>query len=215
MTRNPYLSLRIAIAVSLLAFAGFATSVRRYSINDIRDRADVVFMGRVLSSAPLSVMNGRLMATRYTVAVDEVLRGQTGRTTTITYVDADGAPRLVTGTRYVFFKTAEPNDTTVGWGQGVYHFETITTAAGAQTILVSADGEPLVMSNGTLTRGRRIRGADLEPVPEPNDRGAARNADGSPAKPVIRTPKTASAARTYATFDDLKRFVVAAKKRDR
>ncbi|HSP33575.1 MAG TPA: hypothetical protein VLU46_04580, partial [Thermoanaerobaculia bacterium] len=76
--------------MSLLAFGGSATTIRRYSINDIRDRADVVFTGRVLSSAPLAVMDGRLMATRYTVAVDEVLQGRAGKTTTITYVNADG-----------------------------------------------------------------------------------------------------------------------------
>lgn len=221
MTRH-YRILFLVIALSSVAVVSWTTTIRRYTLDEVRDNAEIVFTGHVVSSAPLPVMDGQLIATRYTVAVEEVLQGTAGKTTTITYLGAgqNGAPALLKGKRYLFFKTGQPNDTTVGWGQGLYEFETVATAGGSRTILVSGDGEPLVLQNGKLARGSRVAvagghlTADTMASSEPQDAVTAFNADGSPA-PRVAAPRTIAAAPSFATFNDLRRFVASGHGRNR
>jgi hypothetical protein len=222
-----YRILFLVVAVCCVAVVSPATTIQRYSLAEVRDLAEVVFTGHVVSSAPLPVLNGKAIATRYTVEVDEVLYGKVGRSTTITFLEAgrNGAPSLDEGTRYLFFKTGQPNDTTVGWGQGLYRFEAIKTAAGAQTILVSADGEPLVMNDGALARGRSIMVLDghvITATPDgvindPRDTHRRPFAfDGTAPRPVVGARKSEVATpQTFATFDDLKRFVALGHPRNR
>lgn len=216
------------VVICLFSVSSWATTIQRYTLDEVRDTAEAVFTGRVVASAPLSVMNGKLVATRYTIEVDDVLYGRVGKSTTVTYLGAgrNGAPSLDEGTRYLFFKTGQPNDTTVGWGQGLYRFETIETSAGSQTILVSADGEPLVMNNGALARGRRITIIDGHVITARPDSASSDPRDthrapfafngGTAPRPVVAAQKSAAAApQSFATFDDLKRFVALGHPRNR
>ncbi|HSP16333.1 MAG TPA: hypothetical protein VLV78_16415 [Thermoanaerobaculia bacterium] len=217
----------LSVAICLCASISFATSIQRYTLDEVRDRAEAIFTGSVISSTSVPVMNGQLSATKYMIEVDNVLQGAIGSTTTVAYVRPgyDGSPALQEGKRYLFFKTGHPNDTTVGWGQGLYAFETIKTESGSRTILVSADGEPLLMVNGRLARGARVRVIDGHIMAESMDRnasdprdriGGARNVDGTAAIRVVPAQAaTAAAGPTYATFDDLKRFVASGRVRNR
>ena len=200
-----------------LAIPASATVVLRYTLDQVRDRADVIFTGRVVSSSLVPVMEGRLRAMVYVIEVDDLLQGAVGSTTTVAFVNAgyNGSPSLQIGERYLFFKTGPQNNTTVGWGQGVYHIETV----GNQTILISGDGEPLVLADGKLARGAKVRVAGGMLVREaaeamtsdpPDKLGAAFNADGSLAPRVRTAPAVAkSQSPVFATVNDVKHFVAA------
>jgi hypothetical protein len=217
--------LSLAILVAIAASAS-ATSMRRYSLEEVRDRAESVFVGRVVSSSVRPVMNGQLVATDYAIEVGEVLAGTVGATTTVTYLGGKdgrydvaiaGSPALETGRSYLFFRTKQPNNTTVGWNQGLYRLETVRVDGAAQTVLISGDGEMLRMTHGRLVRGESVlvRDGALVKVAsdahagDPRDaNGVAMNADGTPARRVA--PATAAAAEgpgSIATMDDVRLFV--------
>jgi hypothetical protein len=216
----------LAVAVAIAATAS-ATTMRRYTLEEVRDRADSVFVGRVVSSSVRPVMNGQLVATDYAIEVSEVLAGTVGATTTVTYLggkDAHydvaiaGSPTLESGRTYLFFRTREPNNTTVGWAQGLYRLETVKVDGAVRTILISGDGEMLRMTHGKLVRAETVavrEGALVKVAAEspnggdPRDtNGVALNADGTPARRVA--PSTAVAAEapgSIATMDDVRLFV--------
>jgi hypothetical protein len=210
-----------------LAASASATSMRRYSLEEVRDRAESVFVGRVVSSSVRPVMNGQLVATDYTIEVGEVLAGTVGATTTVTYLGGKdqhhdvaiaGSPSLESGRTYLFFRTAQPNNTTVGWGQGLYRVEKVQLNGAEQTVLVSGDGEMLRTSHGRLVRAESVEvreGALVKVAASSPNAGDARdtngialNADGTPARRAA--PSTAMAAEApgaIATMDDVRLFV--------
>jgi hypothetical protein len=203
----------IAIAVFLVAVSASATVMLRHTLDQVRDRAQAIFTGRVVQASLVPVMEGKLQATEYVIEVETLIEGAVGQTTTVAYLNAgyNGSPLLEIGERYLFFKTGPQNNTTVGWGQGVYHIETVEN----QTVLVSGDGETLVIVDGKLARGAKLR-ASAETMPsDPQDKpGIARNVDGTAA---IRA-RTASAVATnerpaYATLDDVRHFIAAGKEK--
>jgi len=202
----------IVIAVFLVAVSASATVMLRHTLDQVRDRAQAIFTGRVVQSSLVPVMDGKLKATEYVVEVENLIEGAVGRTTTVAYLNAgyNGAPSLEIGERYLFFKTGPQNNTTVGWGQGVYHIET----AGNQTILVSGDGETLVMDDGKLARGQQLHAAAESTQSDPQDKpGVARNVDGSPAIRVRTAPMAMSEKPAFATLDDVRHFVAAGKEK--
>lgn len=217
--------LSLAILVAIAASAS-ATSMRRYSLEEVRDRAESVFVGRVVSSSVRPVMNGQLVATDYSIEVGEVLAGTVGATTTVTYLGGKdsrydvaiaGSPALETGRSYLFFRTKQPNNTTVGWGQGLYRVENVRVNGAEQTVLISGDGEMLRVSHGRLVRaesvlvreGALVKVAGDAHAGDPRDaNGIAMNADGTPARRVAPATATASEGPgSIATLDDVRLFV--------
>ncbi len=218
MTRTRFFS--IAAAVLLVAAASNATTIRRLTLDQVRDNAESIFIGHVVSSTVRAVANGELQATDYVVEVSEVLYGRVPATTTVTYLGGparaiEDVPAPEVDRDYVFFRTEQPGNTTVGWGQGLFRIETASVNGVDRKVLISADGEPLMIANGALSRGRRVavNGGKVVPLVTTESlvrqrvEGTATNADGSlapAAKPVARV---SSAATTFATLDDLRAFV--------
>ena len=204
------------LLVSLLGVTASATTLRRFTLEEVRDRAESIFVGRVVSSSVRPVVNGQLVATDYTIDVQEVLSGGVGAQTTVTYLGVAGSPILESGATYLFFRLGQPNNTTVGWGQGLYRVETARVNGEARTVLISGDGETLRMIDGKLTRGERMQlrdGALVKMAAEPstadakNTNGVATNYDGSPARAVRPVAAAAAPSGTFATLDDVRDFV--------
>ena len=210
-----------ALAVLFTVAAGAAT-IQRYSLDEVRDHAAAIFTGHVVSSSTRPVLDGRAMTTDYLIEVDELLHGVVGARTTVSYLNAghEGAPALQPGTEYLFFRSAEPNNTTIGWGQGLFRIEDVKSGDVTRKVLISDDGETLTLVNGRLARGPRaiVAGGRLVTETaaagqtEARTTGAAvgMNANGTRA---VRTRPTAATNRaqttTYATLDDVRRFVAA------
>lgn len=215
----------LLLLVSLLAVPATATTLRRFTLEEVRDRAESIFVGRVVSSSVRPVVNGQLVATDYVIDVQEVLSGNVGAQTTVTYLGGKdgrydmgvpGSPILEGGRTYLFFRIGQPNNTTVGWGQGLYRVESARVGSETRTVLISGDGETLRMVNGKLERGERMQVRDGALVKitaerqndEPMSIGVATNYDGSPAPRVRQTAAAAApAAGAFATLDDVRSFV--------
>lgn len=220
MTRRlRFLSLALLVVV---AGTLSATTIRRLSLDQVRDHAESIFIGHVVSTSVRTVANGSMQATDYAIAVTETLYGTVPDVTTVTYIGGpaqwvEGVPRIEIGRDYVFFRTRQPNNTTVGWGQGIYRIDTANVDGVDRKILISGDGESLVMKNGALARGRRVTvtAGKIVPLVAPPPEivqqaveGVAVNADGTPAKRAPRVTRTsAPAVETFATVDDLRTFV--------
>ncbi|HEY3052637.1 MAG TPA: hypothetical protein VGK04_04535 [Thermoanaerobaculia bacterium] len=203
----------IVIAVFLVAVSASATVMLRHTLDQVRDRAQAIFTGRVMQSSLVPVMDGKLQATEYVIEVETLIEGAVGKTTTVAYLNAgyNGSPLLEIGERYLFFKTGPQNNTTVGWGQGVYHIET----TGDQTILVSGDGESLVMVDGKLARGASLRASAESTPSDPQDKpGIAHNVDGTAAIRMRAAPLASTNEKpVFATLDDVRHFVAAGKEK--
>lgn len=215
----------VVLAVCIAATAA-ATTMRRYSLLEVRDAADTVFVAVPASSSTRLVADGRIVVTDYVLTVKEVLNGNVPATTTVTFpggthgekrMTVSGAPVLELGKTYVFFRTPQPNNTTVGWSQGLFRVESARVDGATRPVLLSTEGLPLVMAGGQLALGARaeLRGGELVRTiaitqdTEPRDPlGKPTNADGTPARRVQSSPAAAvNAAETYATLDDLRTFV--------
>jgi len=215
----------LLLLVSLFVVTASATTLRRFTLEEVRDRAESIFVGRVVSSSVRPVVNGQLVATDYTIEVQEVLAGKVAATTTVTYLGGKqgqydmgvaGSPILESGGTYLFFRIGQPNNTTVGWGQGLYRVQTVQVGNETRTLLLSGDGEPLRMVDGKLSRGERMLvrdGALVKMASEPatadgkNTNGVATNYDGSPARAVRAVAAAAAPTGAFATLDDVRSFV--------
>ena len=84
----------IAIAVFLVAVSASATVMLRHTLDQVRDRAQAIFTGRVVQSSLVPVMEGKLQATEYVIEVETLIEGAVGSTTTVAYLNAgyNGAP---------------------------------------------------------------------------------------------------------------------------
>ncbi len=218
MTRFRFFS--VAAAVFLVAAASNATTIRRLTLDQVRDGAESIFIGHVVSSTVRAVANGELQATDYVVEVSEVLYGRVSPTTTVTYLGGparvvEDAPVPQMDRDYVFFRTGQPGNTTVGWGQGLFRIDTASVNGVERKVLISADGEPLMIANGALSRGRRVtvNGGKIVPLITSDSlvrqrvEGPATTADGSLAPAVKPVPRVSPAATAFATLDDLRAFV--------
>lgn len=203
----------------LIPLTASATRIPRLTLEEVREKAGSIFSGRVVSSAPRAIMDGKLSVTDYTIEVAEVFHGQVGSHATVTCLGSAkavviGAPKLEMGRTYVFFRNRQPNFTTVGWGQGLFTIETAKVGETSRTVLVSGDGEALTVVNGRLSRGPAVEVRDNRLVvasaeqTEPSQGGIALNADGTPAR-RLRAPVSAGQPESpsYATLDDLRTFV--------
>ena len=214
-------SASFALAV-LFAVSAHAATIRRYSLDEVRDYSALIFMGHVTSSSTRPVLEGRAVTTDYVIEVDELIHGVAGATTTVSYMNAgrNGAPSLERGTEYLFFRSAEPNNTTIGWGQGLFRVEEVKWGDVSRKVFISYDGQALTLVDGHLARGPRaiVAGGRLitetasAAQSEPKTAGAAAgmNANGTRAVRMRASAATkTSTTATYATLDDVKRFVAA------
>lgn len=210
-----------------LSMTASATTMKRYTLLEVRDAAETVFIGEAVSMSTRLVANGKFVATDYVINVKEVLSGNVGSTTTITFLGGKhgeremsitGSPSLEPGQTYVFFRTRQPNNTTVGWAQGLFRVETARVAGVNRPVLVSGEGLQLVLENGKVALGSRVdvvggeirkvaTHADEHSLDAPNALGTPMNADGTPARRVKPVQSNAIAIETPATLDDLRAFV--------
>ena len=224
MRRSAFFALSLLLAVSAAA-----ATIQRYSLDEVRDHSAAIFTGHLVSSSTRPVLEGRAITTDYLIEVDDLIQGVAGARTTVSYMNAgrNGAPALEQGTEYLFFRSAEPNNTTIGWGQGLFRVEDVKSGDVTRKVLISYDGESLTIVNGELARGPRAIVADGRLITEtaaaaqsePKTSGAAvgMNANGTRAVRIRASSSTNATAQTptYATLDDVKRFVAARPVADR
>lgn len=165
----------IAIAVTT-AMTSNAATVRRLQLDEIRAKAESVFVGEIVGVSTRLGNDGRMVWTDYAIEVGETLAGHdAGPRTTLSFaggtlpelsIGIPGVPELYEGNHYVFFIEPKPDSPTammpmptVGWGQGLYRIARIDKDDGSSsTALVSVDGEPLEIStDGRLARGAQVR----------------------------------------------------------
>ncbi|MCM2315366.1 MAG: hypothetical protein NDJ92_09480 [Thermoanaerobaculia bacterium] len=165
----------IAITVTT-AMTSEAATVRRLELDEIRAKAESVFVGEVVGVSARLGSDGRMVWTDYEIEIGETLAGRdAGPRTTLSFaggtvpelsIGIPGVPELYEGNHYVFFIEPKPDSPTalipmptVGWGQGLYKIARIDKDDGSSsTALVSVDGEPLELSaDGLLARGAHVR----------------------------------------------------------
>lgn len=134
------------ILVGMLAGSGWAAKVLKMNLAELVQRADKIFKGQVLlvDYEYIRVAGADLRIARYQIRVEEGLKGSFDRNGIVelamlapqkTFSDAGpyqrvgldlGLPQLRINQEYVLF-TSQPSviglSTTVGLGQGCFHFE--------------------------------------------------------------------------------------------
>lgn len=210
----------VALFILLLLPITAAAKMRRLTLEDVRDKADAIFIGRVTASSVRPVLNGSAETTDYVVAVSEVLYGAVGQTTTVSFFGSakfhvEESPLLEQGREYVFFRTAKPANTTVGWRAGLFTVETAMVGKKNRTVFISGDGAPLLKVEGGLAQGDPVmlRNGKIVARTAPASVVEARNTNAVPEGNVRFSPhrNVQPAARaqsgTFATLDDLRAFV--------
>lgn len=220
-----------AIALST-AMTSSAATVRRLELDDIRAKAESVFVGEIVGVSTRLGNDGRMVWTDYEIEVGETLAGrEAGPRTTLSFaggalpelsIGIPGVPELYEGNHYVFFIEPKPDSPTalmpmptVGWGQGLYRIARLDNDDGSSsTALVSVDGEPLEISpDGRLARGAQVRiagGRIIEPESAIRDDAPTRmrpslfeSPDGT-VRAITPTPARVDiAVRTARTFATL------------
>ncbi len=132
-----------------------ATTVKRFTTGELVARAEVIVFGRHLESK--SVWVGRMLVTRVTVAVGELLKGQAQSTVTFDIlggIDTNrkipigmsvaGAPRIHSGERVILFLSRQEGiigsgeHEIVGFSQG--KLSVVEDAQGRQVVATGAGG---------------------------------------------------------------------------
>lgn len=227
-------SLLFLLCVTVPSSLAQATSVRLLSLSEIRDQADTVIVGLVVSVSTRLSPQGKMIWTDYEVVVEETLAGPVRESPTIVSfaggqyggraVTIHGMPQLVVGERYVLF--LHPQDdimtATIGWGQGIFESVDISDkAGGSRTVLLSYDGLPLYLDQDKqLFRGAPVqvqagklvsrplqqsRPPELERAPNP----IVYDAEGNviPQETVKLRRAAAVQEPHFATLDDLRLFL--------
>ncbi|MGZ8832474.1 MAG: hypothetical protein ACXW19_04660 [Thermoanaerobaculia bacterium] len=211
----------VTLFILLLLPITAAAKTRRLTLEDVRDKADAIFIGRVTASSVRPVLNGSAETTDYVVAVSEVLYGAVSQTTTVSFFGSakfrvEESPLLEQGREYLFFRTAKPGNTTVGWRAGLFTVETAMVGKNNRTVFVSGDGAPLLKVGGGLAQGDpvTVRNGEIVARTAPASAAEARNTNAVPEGNVRFSPHrnvqpaAASAqSETFATLDDLRAFV--------
>lgn len=211
-------TLRVVFLVSLtlVAIAVMATTVRPLRFDEVRDRADTVIVGTVASATAGTSLHGALVVDHYRVTVVETIRGASLKNVIVHVPRIDGAPRLRTGTKYVFFLGAGPARPLVSVQQGIFRFEQANAANQPAMLLISGAGEPLVVSSDGLVRlgtpvsieNRQVKTIEQAPSVDIGVPDLPSGADGvSPMRAPASAEMAKPAVRRYATLDDLRRFV--------
>jgi hypothetical protein len=211
-----------------------AVRVQRLTLTEIRERAERIILGVVVSSSTRLTDDGDMVWTDYKVEVEETLQGETDQAFetlsvaggSIGGIDVGiaGVPHFKVGSRYVFFLLPRRNYVvpTVGWGQGIFEVLTLNVSEkGDKQILISYDNEPLEITNGGLKRGLHVykQGGRLFPMP---DQRQGTTDEQKEEEPVIldaagieidqhqiepeQVTKSLS-ERTFSTLNDLRLFI--------
>lgn len=223
VTRSAFRVTKVIISL-IVVFAPLtqATTIRRFTLEQVRDTARTVVLGTIVSSS--RSVDPHFPTTDYQVRVSEVLRGKvSGQTMMVSYLLGEGAPHLEKDRTYVFFMGPEKNHSTVGWAQGLFRTETLSQNGKSIPVLISGDNQPLLISsNGELRRGSvvDVRDGKLKPVTTsatqwnselPSAPGVAETAPRASAPHPAVIPQSAPRVVGYATLDDLRRFVQSGK----
>ena len=142
-----------------------------------------------------------------------------GAKTTVSYFGSekfrvDDVPQLVEGQEYLFFRTPQPTNTTVGWDRGLFALESAIVKGVQQTIIVSGTGIAVMNVDGALSFGDKIliRNGQIQvdstiSVPESKSSNAKSESGGVRLLPAQPRRVAMKAPGTYATLDDLRTFV--------
>ncbi len=200
----------LAVVIGIIALAANGTTVRRMSLEDIRDSATAVIVADVIDSTTRFGATG-MPWTDYHVRIAEILRGRgnAGEIRTLSFagggpLDAGiaGVPRLTAGSRYLIFLDDTPGRPVpaVGWGQGIFRVlsDRVISVDGAQLVIGQDQALHRLRDNTSSHMGRSRRRL-AEPI--------ARNADGSVALLLPRRKAAALASSRGATLDDLRDFI--------
>ena len=229
-------SLLFLLCVTVPSSLAQATSVLPLSLSEIRDQADTVIVGLVVSVSTRLSPQGKMIWTDYEVVVEETLAGPVRESPTIVSfaggqyggraVTIHGMPQLVVGERYVLCLHLQDDimTATIGWGQGIFKSVDVQDkAGGSRTVLLSYDGLPLYRDQDKqLVRGAPVQIQDGKlvslPLPSQHLRGERApdpiiyDAEGNiiPQETMESQFSAASLSDTepdFATLDDLRLFL--------
>ncbi len=171
----------------LLAVKAHSSTFIAMSQADLVRQADAVVQGEVIGLQSSWTPSGRIIVTDATIAVDEVLVGNTSSTLTVrTFggkvgdytVEAHGFPTFQMGERVILFVYLDPDDGTLrvlGYQQG--HFRVVTRLDGVTlAVPMVEDGARFFTPGGTLT-----------PEPQSVEIGSFKSAVRAAARRVGRT----------------------------
>lgn len=174
-----------ALVLAIAVPEASATIIQQLTIEEMTDRADAIVLGRHLESESMWV--GRMLVTRVTVAVSELLKGETQPMVTVEIlggVDRNrkvpiamtvpGAPRIHSGERVILFlsRIAAPAGAgeyeIVGFSQG--KLSVVEDAQGRQVIArgaVPGAPKPLADFKAQIQRRLARQGIRSEPSVAP------------------------------------------------
>lgn len=190
-----------------------AASIRRMTLTQVRDAAGVIVKGDVVSSSERSIRG--LPVRQYTLQVREVLRGHAAKKVLVSGL-AEILPELQEGKSYILFLSSKNKTATVGGPQGVFSIEEAIVGGSRKPILLSGDGESLIVRENGIVRGPKVEISEGKLVAaagsgwhtDARETGAiAENADGSRAPRARPSDVANDAAARYATLDDLRNFI--------
>lgn len=204
----------IAVTLSASLTSVDAARVRRQSLTEIRDRAAAIVVADVIGITSRVGETGTMTWTDYEVRVVESLRGKesSGEAMTLTFaggraggldIGVSGVPRLVIGSRYLFFVDRGDALTmpTIGWGQGLY---SIVSSANGE-MLTSSDGESLAISSDRKLV--RVGRGNALPRSKRLQIGRSYNGDGTPRARRSLSFANAAPQTRRATLSDVRAFV--------
>src|SRR5262249_31302184 len=139
------------VCLMLLASASFATTVERLGLEDLVKKARTIVVGKVAGSRTYWSADRKFILTDYTIQVDETIKGNAGRSVSVTSVGGkigdielrvSGMPAFQSGEdAVVFIEQSGAYQTVVGLAQGkftVVNGEVANSAGG----LSFPDGRP-------------------------------------------------------------------------
>lgn len=149
----------VALASALLSQPAYPTTVVPLSLDQMVERADVVFVGEVVDRQSVwsETRDGRGIVTHVTFNVLRVLKGQLGLRTELTFQggrigqeteEIDGMPAFRIGDRDVLFVSPNKNAVSplVGFWQG--RFRVVRDAATGESLVRTFDGNPVMNGLG-------------------------------------------------------------------
>jgi len=162
-----------------------ATTIRRMTHEEMAQRAELIVVGRGMESR--SVWVGRMLVTRVTVAVDEILKGQVQSTVTVDIpggidmnrkipigMSVSGAPSILRGEHVVLFLARQQGITAqagsgehaiVGFSQG--KFSVVEDGQGGQVVTPGAGrGARMPLAEFKAEIQRHISGQRLGERPQ-------------------------------------------------
>ena len=156
--------------VLALAVPAAATSIRAVGAGTLADRAELIFVGTVVSSESVPTLDGNYAFTYVTFDIDQALKGisRSGKTITLRFAggqagadiyEVEGSPSFTVGGKHLLFVRANEKSLVplVGWFQG--KFDIVPHPVTQQPMLVDYAGNAV---DGVVGDGFRKDGLKLE-----------------------------------------------------